>query len=67
MAAGRDLLVRHAVKEAGKAAAKAAEWTERRNVLIVEAYDVGAPNREIARACGLSHTAVAKIIERETA
>ena len=49
------------VAAAGRSASKAAEWTARRNSEIVTALEAGASSRTIARATGLSHTAVAKI------
>lgn len=52
------------VKQAAYCADKADEWIARRDAMIVAAHEYGAPNRVIARATGLSHTAIAKIIAR---
>lgn len=51
-------------KQAGHAAAKADEWTAERDRRIRIAHDEGAGNRTLARATGLSHTAIAKILAR---
>lgn len=53
----------HARKLAS-AAAKAREWTETRDRLIVEAVAAGGSLREVAETVGLSHTAVAKIVRK---
>lgn len=47
-----------------QAAAKAREWTETRDHLIVEAVAAGGSLREVAETVGLSHTAVAKIARK---
>lgn len=47
------------------AAAKAREWTARRNVEIVRARKAGASLRAIAEEAGLSHTAIRQILKQE--
>lgn len=48
------------------AASKAHEWTKTRDRLIREAVAAGGSLRDVAYAVGLSHTAVAKIVKRES-
>lgn len=45
-------------------AKKAREATARRDQLIRQMRDEGSTLRSIAEACGLTHTAVAKILSR---
>lgn len=47
-----------------RVAKKARESTASRDELIVEAHKDGHSLRTIAEAAGLSHTAIAKIVER---
>ena len=41
-----------------------AKWTAKRDTLIRDARSEGLSLRKIADACGLSHTAIAKIVDR---
>ena len=50
----------------GRAAEEAAEWTVQRDEWIVAAVRAGSSQREVARAAGLSHTAVQAIVRRTT-
>lgn len=52
-------------RELSRAAKQITAFTQRRNALIVQAQAEGAGLREIARAAGLTHRAVAQIIERQ--
>lgn len=47
-----------------QAARKVAEWTRERDSRIRQAAADGGGLREIARAVGLSHSGVKKIVER---
>lgn len=49
------------------AAAKAADWTSRRDVLIRQAVAEGGTLREVGALAGLSHTAVALICRKPEA
>lgn len=51
-------------RELSRAAKQVESFRQRRDTLIVRAQAEGAGLREIARAVGLTHRAVAKIIER---
>jgi len=51
-------------RELSRAAKQVDAFRARRDQLIVQAHAEGAGLREIARVAGLSHRAVAKIIER---
>lgn len=53
-----------ACADAAEAAEQVRIWTERRDAAIREARAAGLSLRVIADACGLSHTAVAKIAAR---
>jgi DNA invertase Pin-like site-specific DNA recombinase len=48
------------------AGSKTREWTERRDDLIRQAYSGGGGVREIARAVGLTHPAVLRIVNKGT-
>lgn len=48
-------------------ARKAREAVARRDALIHQMRDEGSTLRSIAEACGLTHTAVAKILKRQAA
>ena len=50
--------------ELAQSQAQIGKWTAKRDRLIREARDEGASLRAIASACGLSHTAIAKILRR---
>jgi len=51
-------------RELSRAAKQMHSFRARRDQLIVQAHAEGAGLREIARVAGLTHRAVAKIIER---
>ena len=53
-------------KRLRQASAKAAEWLDERDRLIVQALDAGASLREVARLVGLSGPGVMKIRDRLT-
>jgi hypothetical protein len=52
------------LEAAGEAAEEAARATAKRDAAIVAAVSAGAGQREVARATGLSHTGIAKILAR---
>ena len=54
-------------RELSRAAKQVDAFRQRRDALIVQAHAEGAGLREIARAAGLTHRAVAKILERQQA
>ncbi len=53
------------MNDLARAALKAVEWTRKRDALIRDAHTSGLSLRTIAAQAGLSHTAIAKIVERE--
>lgn len=58
-----DVLLDHVAN----AAAHATDWMRRRDEAIVAAVEAGLAQREVARAAGLSHTAVQQIVKRAAA
>ncbi|HSZ38453.1 MAG TPA: hypothetical protein VK817_00700 [Trebonia sp.] len=52
---------------AARAARKTREWKAKRDAEIVAAHQEGDGLREIARAVGMSHPAVKKIVEKHAA
>lgn len=54
------------LEHVSEAAEQASEWLAQRDEWIVAAVRAGAGQREVARAAGLSHPGVAKIVARTT-
>lgn len=52
------------LRELGRVAVDARRLVEQRDAAIVAAVARGASQREVARAAGMSHTAVAHIVHR---
>lgn len=58
----------NALDTAAQASREAAEAIAKRDAAIAAARaEEGSTLRKIAQECGLSHTAIAKIVDRETA
>lgn len=52
------------IDRVAEAAAASTDWIRRRDERIVAAVAAGLSQREVARAAGLSHTAVQQIVKR---
>lgn len=53
------------LKRIAKSNHRAEGWISKRNGLIIEAHRLSIGLREIAKACGLSHMSIKRIINKE--